>query len=80
MVSKQNRLVFIDWTVPLLIGIVGGPLAMIVKFWYKKKGDNRSKFADNGTYVRDDLYTHTMTSPYHQKKAISKTTTHKFIS
>lgn len=51
---------FIDWTVPLLIGIVGGPLAVIVKVWYKKKpADQSSKFADNGTYVRDDsLYSY----------------------
>ncbi len=51
---------FIDWTVPLFIGVVGGPLAIIVKVWYKKKGgDKSSKFADNGTYVRDDsLYSY----------------------
>lgn len=51
---------FIDWTVPLLIGIVGGPLSVIVKIWYKKKpADKSSKFADNGTYVRDDsLYSY----------------------
>ncbi len=51
---------FIDWTVPLLIGVVGGPLAVIVKFWYKKKdGGTKSKFADAGTYVRDDsLYSY----------------------
>jgi hypothetical protein len=50
---------FIDWTIPLLIGVVGGPLAVIVKFWYKKKGGSTGKFADNGTYVRDDsLYSY----------------------
>jgi len=50
---------FIDWTVPLLIGVVGGPLAILVKFWYKKKEGSTSKFADNGTYVRDDsLYSY----------------------
>lgn len=50
---------FIDWMIPLLIGIVGGPLAMLVRTWYKKKGDDTSKFADNGTYVRDDsLYSY----------------------
>lgn len=50
---------FIDWTIPLFIGLIGGPLALIFKFWYKKKGDNPSKFADNGTYVRDDsLYSY----------------------
>jgi hypothetical protein len=50
---------YIDWTIPLFIGIVGGPLALIVKFWYKKKDNNPTKFADNGTYVRDDsLYSY----------------------
>ncbi|MFZ1076064.1 MAG: hypothetical protein WAN47_01385 [Nitrosotalea sp.] len=51
---------FIDWTIPLFIGLVGGPLTVIFRFWYKKKGgDNSSKFADNGTYVRDDsLYSY----------------------
>lgn len=50
---------FIDWTVPLFIGLVGGPLALIFKFWYKKKDKNPSKFGDNGTYVRDDsLYSY----------------------
>ncbi|MDE1763125.1 MAG: hypothetical protein KGH88_02640 [Thaumarchaeota archaeon] len=50
---------FIDWTVPLIIGIVGGPLSLIVKIWYKKKNTGTSKFADNGTYVRDDsLYSY----------------------
>lgn len=50
---------FIDWTVPLLIGLIGGPLSIIVKFWYKKQGGEKSKFADNGTYVRDDsLYSY----------------------
>lgn len=51
---------FIDWTIPLLIGVVGGPLAVIVKIWYKKKGGtDQGKFADNGTYVRDDsLYSY----------------------
>lgn len=55
---------FIDWTVPLLIGVVGGPLAVIVKFWYKKKEGGTSKFADNGTYVRDDsLYSYDDSRP-----------------
>ncbi len=55
---------FIDWTVPLLIGIVGGPLSIIVKFWYKRKGGGTSKFADNGTYVRDDsLYSYDDSKP-----------------
>jgi hypothetical protein len=50
---------FIDWTIPLFIGVVGGPLALVFKFWYKKKDNNPSKFADNGTYVRDDsLYSY----------------------
>lgn len=50
---------FIDWTVPLFIAVVGGPLALVFKFWYKKKEDNPSKFGDNGTYVRDDsLYSY----------------------
>ncbi|HJT09938.1 MAG TPA: hypothetical protein VJ771_04065 [Candidatus Nitrosotalea sp.] len=55
---------FIDWTVPLLIGVVGGPLAILVKFWYKKKDGSTSKFADNGTYVRDDsLYSYDSSKP-----------------
>lgn len=56
---------FIDWTIPLLIGIVGGPLAVIVRVWYKKNDkDKSSKFADNGTYVRDDsLYSYDDPSP-----------------
>lgn len=55
---------FIDWTVPLLIGVVGGPLAVIVKIWYKKTGNTTSKFADNGTYVRDDsLYSYDEVGP-----------------
>jgi len=59
MVGGIWKGMFIDWTVPLLIGIVGGPLAVIVKFWYKKNGGAKSKFADNGTYVRDDsLYSY----------------------
>lgn len=50
---------FLDWNVPLVIGLVGGPLAVIVRFWYKKKDDTPSKFADNGAYVRDDsLYSY----------------------
>jgi hypothetical protein len=50
---------FIDWTIPLLIGILGGPLALVFRFWYKKKGGNPGKFADSGTYVRDDsLYSY----------------------
>lgn len=50
---------FIDWTVPLLIALVVGPLSIIIKFWYKKKDGSTSKFADNGTYVRDDsLYSY----------------------
>ncbi len=58
---------FIDWTVPLLIGVIGGPLALIVKFWYKKNGGSKSKFSDNGTYVRDDsLY------PYDDSASSSK--------
>ncbi|HJU14133.1 MAG TPA: hypothetical protein VJ792_06705 [Candidatus Nitrosotalea sp.] len=55
---------FIDWTVPLIIGVVGGPLAILVKFWYKKKGTDQGKFADNGTYVRDDsLYSYDEPKP-----------------
>ena len=50
---------FIDWTVPLFIVVVGAPLALVFKFWYKKKDGNPSKFGDNGTYVRDDsLYSY----------------------
>ncbi|MDE1727328.1 MAG: hypothetical protein KGH89_08730 [Thaumarchaeota archaeon] len=50
---------FIDWTVPLLIGVIGGPLAVIVKIWYKKNKSTTSRFSDNGTYVRDDsLYSY----------------------
>ena len=50
---------YIDWTIPLFIGLVGGPLTLIFRFWYKKKENNPSKFADNGTYVRDDsLYSY----------------------
>ncbi|MDE1872365.1 MAG: hypothetical protein KGH99_02680, partial [Thaumarchaeota archaeon] len=48
-----------DWTLPLFIVVVGTPLALVFKFWYKKKEDNPSKFGDNGTYVRDDsLYSY----------------------
>ncbi|MGI0046013.1 MAG: hypothetical protein ACREBB_02330 [Nitrosotalea sp.] len=55
---------FFDWTIPLFIGIVGGPLAIIFRMWYKKKGpETSSKFADNGTYVRDDsLYSYNNTT------------------
>lgn len=50
---------FIDWIIPLFIAVVGGPLALAFKFWYKKKDANPSKFGDNGTYVRDDsLYSY----------------------
>ncbi|MGI0102689.1 MAG: hypothetical protein ACREA7_08865 [Nitrosotalea sp.] len=49
---------FINWVLPLFIVVVGGPLALLFKFWYKKK-DDPSKFADNGAYVRDDsLYSY----------------------
>lgn len=62
---------FIDWTVPLLIGLVGGPLSVIVKIWYKKKNTGTSKFADNGTYVRDDsLYSYNDPAP----KSVEKDT------
>lgn len=55
---------FIDWAIPLLIGLVGGPLAIIVKLWYKKKEGGTSKFADAGTYVRDDsLYSYDESGP-----------------
>jgi len=61
---------FIDWTVTLLIVMIGGPLAIIVKIWYKKKpADKSSKFADNGTYVRDDsLYSYENTGDTTDKK------------
>ena len=50
---------FIDWILPLFIGVVGGPIALVCRFWYKKKDKNPSKFADNGSYVRDDsLYSY----------------------
>ncbi len=45
---------YINWIIPLFIVFVGGPLTLVFRFWYKKKEDNPSKFADNGTYVRDD--------------------------
>ena len=49
----------VDLTVPLLIGLIGGPAAVIIKFWYKKKDNAPSKFHDSGTYVRDDsLYSY----------------------
>ena len=71
---------FIDWTIPLFIGIVGGPLALIFKFWYKKKEDNPSKFADNGTYVRDDsLYSYDESGLAHQKTTRTRKTTHKCL-
>ena len=55
---------FIDWTIPLIIGVIGGPLAVLVKVWYKKKPGGTSKFADNGTYVRDDsLYSYDESGP-----------------
>lgn len=60
---------FIDWTIPLLIGLVGGPLSVIVKIWYKKKNTGTSKFADNGTYVRDDsLYSYNDPAPKSAEK------------
>ena len=47
-----------------MIGVIGGPLSVIVKVWYKKKGTKTGKFADNGTYVRDDsLYSYDESKP-----------------
>lgn len=64
---------FLDWTIPLLIALVGGPLAIIVKFWYKKKEGGTSKFADAGTYVRDDsLYSYDESSPSEDNESNSK--------
>jgi hypothetical protein len=55
---------YINWIIPLFIVFVGGPLTLIFRFWYKKKEDNPSKFADNGTYVRDDsLYSYDESDP-----------------
>ena len=55
----QFQNMFMDWSIPLLIGVVGGPVAVLVRIWYKRKGSVTSKFADNGTYVRDDsLYSY----------------------
>lgn len=49
----------VDLTIPLLIGLIGGPAAVIIKFWYKKKDSAPSRFHDSGTYVRDDsLYSY----------------------
>ncbi len=54
----------VDWIVPLLIGLLGGPPALVIKLWYKKKEDKPSKFADSGTYVRDDsLYSYDNPNP-----------------
>ncbi|MGI0087761.1 MAG: hypothetical protein ACREBI_07345 [Nitrosotalea sp.] len=69
---------FINWAIPLFMGVVGGPLALLFKFWYKKE-TNPSKFADNGAYVRDDsLYSYDESgaslsedSGHHEKQLIN---------
>ena len=50
---------FLDWNIPMLIIILGGPLAYVARVWYRKQDGRASKFADNGNYVRDDsLYSY----------------------
>lgn len=63
----------VDLTVPLLIGLIGGPAAVIIKFWYKKKDNASSRFHDSGTYVRDDsLYSYDDTKTNLEDKSSGK--------
>lgn len=47
----------------LVIIAIGGPVGIVVRKLYGKKGTDDSKFANSGTYVRDDsLYSYNSTN------------------
>ena len=44
----------VDSLLPLIIGLVGGPAALIFRILYGRKGKKSDKFSSGGTYNRND--------------------------
>lgn len=58
----------VDIVILLVIIAIGGPVGIIVRKLYGKKGTDDSKFANSGTYVRDDsLYSYDDTNKNHDR-------------
>ena len=58
----------VDVVILLAIIAIGGPVGIIVRKLYGKKGTDNSKFANSGTYVRDDsLYSYDDTNNNHDR-------------
>jgi len=44
----------VDALLPLIVGLVGGPAALIFRILYSRKDNKTDKFSSGGTYNRND--------------------------
>ena len=44
----------VDSLLPLIIGLVGGPAALIFRILYNRKDNKTDRFSNGGTYNRND--------------------------